>query len=171
VAILFLLVHRVRASSLVRSLFYFLPPSAPIELYHLTRDLNEDPAHPSLLQSHAARTTNKTGTPECPLQPPRADPSKNLFLPNRHSLFTQGACSTTERSRPPAQLAGSLPVSRPSRKVLRALPTYLFHTVTIPGIKHICIQNRCPSQRHLIPLSTALAERYLKMYRSTFPVS
>src|SRR6266852_5503785 len=42
---------------------------------------------------------------------------------SRLSLNTQAPCSTVEFSRPPPQLAGSPPVSRPGQKAPRALPT------------------------------------------------
>jgi hypothetical protein len=54
-----------------------------------------------------------------------------MFNTCRHSLVTPRACSATEFSRPPAQLAGSLPVSRPGQEAPSALPTLYIPTCFI----------------------------------------
>src|SRR4030088_3030808 len=55
--------------------------------------------------------------------PPLPPNSHKTFNARKHSLGMPRACSAMEFSRPPAQLAGSLPVSRPSQKAPSALPT------------------------------------------------
>ena len=45
------------------------------------------------------------------------------YITHKHSLVTLGTCSATEFSRPPAQQAGSHPVSRPGQKAPSAFPT------------------------------------------------
>jgi hypothetical protein len=118
--------HRPTAASRPRSVahsFCFYPPSTPIELSKPIRK----PTEIQFTTSHRRLVTNPSnlGTKR-PLQPqqPRTTYSRR-FHTCRHSLVTLGACSATEFSRPPAQLAGFLCPGRARKRTLgsSALPT------------------------------------------------
>jgi hypothetical protein len=123
-----------RPRSFARS-FCFPPPPPPPPPLHSHRTLK---TYPELTEtqltgtSHRRLATNpchrKSKAPMRPLQPQqRRTTYSRRSHTCRHSLVMLGACSATEFSRPPAQLAGSLPVSRPSQKAPGALPTLYIH--------------------------------------------
>jgi hypothetical protein len=78
-------------------------------------------------------------------------------------MNTLGACSATELSRPPAQLAGSLPVSWPGQKAPGALPT----TEDVPYTGNFISSNKIVLvvQHNRNQPSREIAERYLKTCR------
>ena len=128
----------------VRSLALFLFPALHSHLI-LTNDDR---------RQQRIRTRSRGSFPGLYSKPKQPFPDAFLSStnePNRsisfvfHFLTTTGTAWThTEPavrrvgSHPPAQLAGPLPVSRPSRKALRALcPSYILHAVVPFHNKHI----------------------------------
>jgi hypothetical protein len=112
--------HRGRA---FRSLLFFTPPSASTESQRhstSTKSWNQ-------LVSCRAWASTRTRLPPSTATFHSGAQSWKLFLfPSlstyRHNLVTKGARSAAEFLLP-TQLAGSLPLSRSSRKAQRALPT------------------------------------------------
>jgi hypothetical protein len=126
--------HRAHAPPARSLALFFLRSLLPGGLYRLNFDLDNAKHQSRRFSSHTG--SHKTATPSARALQSKIHVYQPVPIPYRHSLITHGTRSAPEWSHPPAQLAGSLPVSRPSRKALRASATFPLHATAFSECFH-----------------------------------